>query len=97
VLSWSLLEAMSAGATVIGSRTTPVEEVLVHGKNGLLADFFSPQDIAAQVAQALADRPAARQLGEQARRTVVEGFDLARVCLPRQRQLAEQAIAGLAA
>jgi hypothetical protein len=28
---------------------------------------------------------------------VVEGFDLARVCLPRQRRLAEEDIASLAA
>jgi glycosyltransferase involved in cell wall biosynthesis len=97
VLSWSLLEAMSAGAPVIGSRTAPVEEVLRHGENGLLTDFFSPQDIAAQVERALADRPAARRLGERARRTVAEGFDLARVCLPRQRRLAEEEIASLAA
>ncbi len=97
VLSWSLLEAMSAGAPVVGSRTAPVEEVLRHGENGLLADFFSPQDIAAQVERALADRPAARRLGEQARRTVVEGFDLASVCLPRQRRLAEEETASLAA
>jgi hypothetical protein len=46
---------------------------------------------------ALADRPAARRMGEQARRTVVEGFDLARVCLPRQRRLAEADLASLAA
>ena len=97
VLSWSLLEAMSAGAPVIGSRTAPVEEVLVQGENGLLADFFSPHDIAAQVERLLADRPAARRLGEQARRTVVEGFDLTRVCLPRQRRLAEEDLASLAA
>jgi glycosyltransferase involved in cell wall biosynthesis len=97
VLSWSLLEAMSAGAPVVGSRTAPVQEVLEHGKNDLLADFFSPQDIAAQVARVLADRPAARRLGEQARRTVVDRFDLARVCLPRQRRLAEQEVAALVA
>jgi glycosyltransferase involved in cell wall biosynthesis len=97
VLSWSLLEAMSVGAPVIGSRTAPVEEVLRHGENGLLTDFFSPHDIAAQVERLLADRAAARRLGDQARRTVVEGFDLARVCLPRQRRLAEEDMASLAA
>lgn len=97
VLSWSLLEAMSAGAPVIGSRTAPVEEVLRDGENGLLADFFSAQDIAAQVERVLADRPAACRLGEQARRTVVERFDLARACLPRQRRLAEEDLASLAA
>lgn len=84
VLSWSMLEAMSAGATVVGSRTPPVEEVIVHGENGLLADFFSPHDIAAQVEHALAERGAMRALRASARTRVLERYDLRRVCLPRQ-------------
>jgi glycosyltransferase involved in cell wall biosynthesis len=88
VLSWSLLEAMAAGCLVVGSRTPPVEEVIEHGRNGLLADFLSPEGIAETVDGALSqNRDAVRR---EARRTVVERYDLRRVCLPAQARLVEQ-------
>jgi glycosyltransferase involved in cell wall biosynthesis len=90
VLSWSMLEAMSAGALVIGSRTPPVEEVIRHGENGLLADFFSPRDIADQVENALRGAQSLQPIRRRARRTVAERFDLRRICLPQQQRLAEE-------
>jgi glycosyltransferase involved in cell wall biosynthesis len=83
VLSWSLLEAMSAGCLVVGSRTPPVEEVIRDGDNGLLVDFFSPEAIAARVDDALS-LPDGEAVRQRARQTVVERFDLRRVCLPAQ-------------
>lgn len=83
VLSWSLLEAMSAGCLVVGSRTPPVEEVIRDRENGLLVDFFSSEQLAATVHQALSMREA-HDLRERARATVVERYDLKRVCLPAQ-------------
>src|SRR5204863_4090433 len=87
VLSWSMLEAMSAGCLVVGSRTPPVEEVIRDGENGLLTDFFSPEAIAAKVDEALAMDQ--RPFRERARATVVERYDLKRVCLPAQLKLVE--------
>jgi glycosyltransferase involved in cell wall biosynthesis len=86
VLSWSLLEAMSAGCLVVGSRTPPVEEVIRDGENGLLTDFFSTEQLAARIDEALSRD--FTPLREAARKTVVDRFDLKRVCLPAQLELA---------
>ena len=96
VLSWSMLEAMSAGCLVVGSATAPVQEVIRDGENGLLVDIFSPQQIAERVVEVLADRPRFAPLREAARRTIVERYDLRRVCLPAQLRLLEDAMRGRA-
>ena len=89
VLSWSMMEAMAAGALVIGSRTPPVGEVITHGENGLLVDFFSPRDIAEAI-QRVCEDPARMQLQRQrARQTIIDLYDLNTVCLPKQRALIE--------
>jgi glycosyltransferase involved in cell wall biosynthesis len=91
VMSWSLLEAMASGCLVVGSRTPPVEEAIVDGQNGLLADFFSPQGIAERVDYALSNDHS--HLRENARRSVVERYDLRTVCLPAQRRYVERLLA----
>jgi glycosyltransferase involved in cell wall biosynthesis len=94
VLSWSLIESLSAGCMVVASRTPPVQEVIRDGENGLLADFFSTEEIAARVDEALRHPERAKAMREQARRTAVEGYDLKRVCLPAQVRLVEDLAAG---
>lgn len=77
VLSWSMLEAMASGAAIVVSNTKPVLEVIEDGKNGLLADFFSSDDVVKKVNALLDAKDGNKALREAARRTVVERFALA--------------------
>jgi len=68
VLSWSLIEAMAARCALVASATAPVEELIGHGVEGLLAPFWEPELIAAQLASLLENPEQAKQLGKQASR-----------------------------
>lgn len=84
VLSWSLFEAMSAGAAIVASDTAPVREAITHGDTGLLVDFFDGAALVEQVCR-LMDDPALRaRLGKAARAHVTARYDLRRICLPQQ-------------
>jgi glycosyltransferase involved in cell wall biosynthesis len=89
VLSWSMLEAMSLGALVIGSDTAPVREVIEHGRNGLLVDFFDPQQLAKTVCETLAHPDRFAALRQAARQTIVERYDFNNICLPQYMNLIE--------
>ena len=86
VLSWSLLEAMSTGLPIVGSSTPPVKEVIQDGHNGLLVDFFSPDQLAVAVAEMLSNRERARAMGAAARQTILANYSLER-CVPRHLHL----------
>lgn len=89
VLSWSAIEAMACGALLIASDTTPVQEVIRHGENGLLTPFHDPAALAETVVRVLEKPDDYRHLREAARRTAVEQFNLKDVILPRQIALVE--------
>ncbi len=92
VLSWSMLEAMSAGCLVVASDTAPVIEVIRDGENGLLVDFFSPTEVSARVVEALREPQAFQPIRNAARRTVIERYDLQTICLPRQLRLLDELV-----
>lgn len=90
VLSWSMLEAMSMGALVIGSRTGPVEEVISDGVNGRLVDFFDIEGWSELLTDALAAPQRYHGLRDAARKSIIDNYDLRRVCLPRLIRFVEQ-------
>lgn len=94
VLSWSMLEAMASECLVIGSATPPVQEVLRHGENGLLVDFFNPEALAETVIGALARPQDHRELRQAARRTVQDRYDLHDMTLPQHLALIDQVASG---
>lgn len=79
VLSWSMLEALSAGCLVVASKTAPVTEVIEDGVNGLLVDFFSPQEIADRVEEVLNHPTQMAAIRVKARETIQERYNLAQL------------------
>jgi glycosyltransferase involved in cell wall biosynthesis len=91
VLSWSMLEAMSTGCLVVGSRTQPVMEMIEDSKNGLLADFFNPPEICDRIVEALENPERMAQVRRQARETILQRYSLEKL-LPQQLQLIDSMI-----
>lgn len=84
VLSWSLLEAMSAGCAIVASGTAPVQEAIQDNETGWLVDFLDASALAEKVI-ALCQDPQRRQaLGQAARRFAIDHYDLQTRCLPEQ-------------
>ena len=93
VLSWSLMEAMSTGALILGSDTKPVKEMITDGHNGLLVDFF---DIDAQInklCHILDNKAEYQPLRDQARQTILADYDT-RDLLPKYWKLIQSVANG---
>jgi glycosyltransferase involved in cell wall biosynthesis len=77
----------------VGSDTAPLRDVIRQGENGLLVDFFDREALVDRLVAALDDPAAHAPLRQAARATVVERFDLRRVCLPQQLALVDRLLA----
>lgn len=71
----TLLEAMSCGMPVIGTNVKGINEVIEHGKNGILCDTDS-NSIRKAIITLMEDEKLRKKLGENARRTIVENYNL---------------------
>ncbi|HUY87234.1 MAG TPA: glycosyltransferase [Pirellulales bacterium] len=86
VLSWSLFNAMACGCAVLASDTAPVQEVIEHGRNGLLAGFFDVDRFTELALDVLDDRERRRELGQNAARLIEEKYALERT-LPKMLEM----------
>ena len=86
VLSWSCLNAMSLGVPVLASDNAPVQEVIKNGESGMLIDPEDLDQITRSALTLLQDRDQAEGLGENARKTILERFELS-ACIERMLNL----------
>ena len=89
VLSWSLLESMSAGCAIIASSTAPVQEFIKDGQNGRLVDFFDTEAQANAITEALKNPSAFADLRAKARADAISRWDFQTVALPAWLKLIE--------
>jgi glycosyltransferase involved in cell wall biosynthesis len=86
VLSWSLIEAMSAGCAIVASNTDPVKEVIKNHSNGLLTDFFDSKLLSENISNLAEDSMQRKEFSIAARNLAIEKYDLKKICLPQQIQ-----------
>jgi glycosyltransferase involved in cell wall biosynthesis len=91
VLSWSLVDALACGVTVLASDTAPVREMIRPDVNGLLCDFFDV-DAWVEKANRVLDAPEEyRRLGAAGVEMVREQYSL-EVCLPQMLRLYQEVL-----
>ncbi len=94
VLSWSLMDAMACGCAILASDTAPVRDVIAHGSNGLLVDFFDVDGLAGSALDLLSDPQLRRRLGAKAAATIAESYS-SDIMFPQIADFYEEVAAGL--
>jgi glycosyltransferase involved in cell wall biosynthesis len=70
------LEAMATGKPAIACRGQGIDEIIEHGRNGWLIDPDNLPQLTAALTTLMSDVELRREIGEAARRTVLERFTL---------------------
>jgi glycosyltransferase involved in cell wall biosynthesis len=83
VVSWSLINALSCGCTVLASDTACVQEIIQHEHCGLLRGFFDVDGFVQLALKVLEDPAAHRSHLGQAARSLVQQHYSYEACLPR--------------
>ena len=93
VLSWSLMNALACGCTVLASDTAPVREMIDHGRNGLLTAFYDVDHFTQMALDVLDDPKAYRPLGEAGVEMIQQEYSM-KQSLPKMLALYERALKG---
>jgi len=67
---------MSCGCAVVSTNNCMIPEIIQNGKNGLVSN--DPQELKGFLQLLLKDRDLAKELGDNARKTIVEKYNLER-------------------
>ncbi len=67
---------MSMEIPVVATKSGGMEEVIVHGVNGLLCEVYNAMAIADALEMLAADPKLAKELGIQGRASIVNGFTI---------------------
>jgi glycosyltransferase involved in cell wall biosynthesis len=92
VLSWSLMNSLACGCTVLGSATAPVMEMIKHGENGYVAEFFDVDGLTDLALEVLDDPEKYRKFGQAGAAMIQESYSLEKT-LPRMLKLYEDTLA----
>ena len=87
----SLLEALSSGLPVVGTRISGVRDLVIHGYNGLLVPPKNSRALATAISYLLENEDLRNRMSKNARKYIVANFDYQRV-LPQLEQLYAEAI-----
>jgi len=75
----ALLEAMATALPVVSTAVGGIPEALVDGRNGLLVPAEDPKALAVAIVRVLGDRSLAERLGQAARSTFEQRYELSRM------------------
>ncbi len=71
---YAMAEASACGVPVVATRSGSIDEVVVSGQSGILAESNNPEQLVEAFSRILSDNGLAKQMGEYGRRCAVENF-----------------------
>ncbi|NOX95246.1 MAG: glycosyltransferase [Alphaproteobacteria bacterium] len=91
VLSWSMMEAMSAECAIVASDNAPVRELIDDGVHGALVDMKDAENISDSICALLDDKDKRHAYGAAARARILKHYD-AKDLMAKRKELFESLV-----